>query len=153
MMRTENETWFPCPADEAYSLAADVERWPQWLPHYRFVRFRAPDLVEMAARRDFGPLGWPVWWVSRMRCEAATRRIRYTHVDGVTRGMEVVWELDPFCGGTMVRIIHDWDGGPRFCGPAATVVGRRIVGPLFVHYVAAQTLYHLRQQARKGMIS
>ncbi|HYG58449.1 MAG TPA: SRPBCC family protein [Symbiobacteriaceae bacterium] len=157
MMRTENEAWFPCDTEMAYELAVRVERWPRLLPHYRFVRFHEGDsdaggLVEMAARRDFGRLPWPVWWVSRMRCDRKARRIFYTHVGGVTRGMEVVWQVDPFCGGTLVRIIHDWDGGPRFCGPAARTVGRAIVGPVFIHHVAAQTLHFLGLEARKERI-
>ena len=45
------------PADLCFQIAADVERWPEILPHYRWVRFRERqqfghgivDIVRLAA--------------------------------------------------------------------------------------------------------
>ena len=54
---------------ECFRVAADVERWPDILPHYRFVTFRekrafGTGVVEMSADRDIaGPLRWPTWWL------------------------------------------------------------------------------------------
>lgn len=151
-MRTLNEAWFPCNPHLAFQLASRIDRWPVLLPHYRWVRFHAggPELgglVEMAARRDFGHIAWPVWWVSRMSTDPGRRTVQYTHVAGVTRGMEVLWELEPSGSGTKVSIVHEWKDGPRFCGPAATLVGRRIIGPLFVAAIAERTLRHLASHA------
>jgi hypothetical protein len=47
-----------------FNLVRDVERWPQHLNHYRYVRFREKcgdggGLVEMSANRRFGFLNWP----------------------------------------------------------------------------------------------
>jgi len=46
------------PADRIFALAADVERWPERLPHYRYVRrlpvarwVIGPQFVEAIARR------------------------------------------------------------------------------------------------------
>lgn len=155
-MQTENVAWFPCQPEEAFKLASRVDLWPQLLPHYRWVRFHrgGPEnggLVEMAARRQFGALGWPVWWCSRMAISPAEQRIRYTHVDGLTKGMEVLWQMEASRGGTQVSITHWWAGGPSFCGPAATYVGRSLIGPVFVHFIADQTLRHLAQHAGEGI--
>jgi ribosome-associated toxin RatA of RatAB toxin-antitoxin module len=156
-MRTENAAWFACPPDAAYRLACQVDRWPDLLPHYRWVRFHdggpaEGGIVEMAARRPFGRrLAWPVWWVSRMVCDPERRTVRYTHIDGITRGMEVLWTVAPSYGGARVVVLHEWDGGPRFCGPAARPVARRVVGPVFIHHVAGQTLHHLAVEARKEL--
>jgi ribosome-associated toxin RatA of RatAB toxin-antitoxin module len=138
---TLNEAWFPCDLGQAFELACRVDRWPQLLPHYRWVRFHrgSPDaggIVEMAARRDFGALPWPVWWVSEMRPDPVRAEIRYTHIKGITRGMEVVWQLKAADGGTHVAITHEW-----------RAAGGRIIGPLFVAYVADQTLKHLGRGA------
>ena len=82
-----------------FDAASDVERWPEWLPHYRWVRFgqRRPDggVVEMAAWRPFGPFRWPTWWVSEMWIDPRDAEVRYRHVRGITRGMEVSWERRP----------------------------------------------------------
>lgn len=132
------------PPDACFRAAADVERWPDILPHYRFVRFQRKDgfaagVVEMAAWRRFGPLGYPTWWVSEMEHDTDRRRIYYRHVAGITRGMDVVWEIDGLDDGrTRLRIVHEWTG------PAWPLIGRLaakyVIGPHFVSHIAGKTL-------------
>jgi len=63
-MRTENCLVIDAPAERIYQLAASIERWPEILPHYRWVTIFRDDgstrLVEMAATRD----GFPIKWTS-----------------------------------------------------------------------------------------
>ena len=130
---------------QVFAVAADVERWPDILPHYRWVRFRekrdfAHGVVEMAAWRDFlGPLRWPTWWLSEMESEPDVPIVRYRHIDGITRGMVVRWEFLPAGGpGTLVRVVHEWDGPdwPLVGGIAANAV----IGPHFVSAIATRTI-------------
>jgi ribosome-associated toxin RatA of RatAB toxin-antitoxin module len=130
--------------DLVFRAAADVERWPQILPHYRWVRFHdrqdlGRGVVEMAAWRDFiGPLRYPTWWASEMETDPDAPVVRYRHIDGVTRGMHVVWEFHDQADGTRVRIVHEWDG------PAWPLIGRfaadHVIGPHFVSAIAQRTL-------------
>jgi len=141
------------PADVCFRTAADVERWPEFLPHYRWVRFRRRDgfasgLVEMAAWRPFGPLKYPTWWMSEMNHDAAARVIRYRHVDGIKRGMDVIWEVRPMDSGrTRLRIVHEWDG------PAWPLMGRSaanlVIGPHFVSHIAGRTLAGIAAEAQR----
>jgi ribosome-associated toxin RatA of RatAB toxin-antitoxin module len=132
-----------------FAHASDVERWPEWLPHYRWVRFLTTrvngGLVEMAAYRPFGPVGWPTWWVSEMTIEPDVPRVRYRHVRGITTGMDVAWEFAPEGGGTRVTITHWWDG-PRW-----PLIGRfaaeAVIGPVFVHGIASRTLAGIARAA------
>lgn len=147
-MRTVDQRIVRAPADRMFEAAADVERWPERLPHYRWVRFndRRADggVVEMAAVRPFGPLAWPVWWESEMWIDAARREVRYRHVRGITRGMDVVWSVVPRgTEETEVTILHTWDGPnwPLIRVPAAEWV----IGPVFVHGIASRTLAGLAQ--------
>jgi len=126
-----------------FARGADVERWPAWLPHYRWVRFlekrgSTGGVVEMAAWRPFGPVGWPAWWVSEMWIEREVPRVRYRHVRGITTGMDVAWEFVPEGGGTRVTITHEW------AGPGWPLIGRAaadaVIGPVFVHGIASRTL-------------
>jgi uncharacterized membrane protein len=143
-MRTVDERRIAAPPHRVFAAAADVENWPSILSHYRWVRMRergapgAPDLVEMAAWRPFGPLKYPTWWLSEMRVDRAARRIRYRHVGGITRGMDVEWRVDPHAEGTHVTIVHEWHGPawPLIRRPAAEWV----IGPVFVHGIASRTL-------------
>jgi ribosome-associated toxin RatA of RatAB toxin-antitoxin module len=139
--------------DRVFACASDVEQWPRWLEHYRWVRFleRAADggLVEMAARRPFGPFGYPTWWVSRMRIDPAAPAIHYRHLRGITRGMDVEWAFAPSGAGVVVTVTHVWDG------PAWPVVGgalaRLVIGPLFIHAIAQRTLAGIARAAAGGV--
>jgi ribosome-associated toxin RatA of RatAB toxin-antitoxin module len=135
-----------------FGTAAEVERWPEWLPHYRWVRMleRHGDrgLVEMAAWRPFGPLRYPTWWVSEMRLEREAPRIRFRHVRGITRGMDVAWDFEPVGGRTLVTITHWWDGPawPLIRRPAAEWV----IGPVFIHGIASRTLAGIARVAERA---
>ena len=156
-MTTVDERLIAAPLTVIFALAADVERWPALLPHYRFVRYleRRADgggVVDMSAYRPFGVVHWPTWWRSSMRVtrpegtEAPT--VRFTHIGGVTRGMEVEWSFRPVSGGTHVRILHVWDGPPIPLVGAA--VASLVIGPVFVHGIASRTLAGLAVAAERA---
>lgn len=150
-MITHNEIRIAASPGRCFRVAADVERWPEILPHYRRVRFRRRDdfgrgLVEMAAYRPFGRLRYPVWWVSEMRSDESAPVVRYRHVEGITRGMEVEWRFHPDGGGVHVEILHEWSEGPNW-----PLIGRlaadRVIGPVFIHDVAGRTLAGVKREA------
>lgn len=138
---------------DCFRAGADVERWPDILPHYRWVRFRRKDgfgsgLVEMAARREFGPLPYPVWWVSEMTIDERRPAVLYRHVDGITTGMDVEWTFEPAGDGrTLIRIVHDWPPGPAWPLPRAArrLIGDRVIGPVFINNVAGRTLAGIKR--------
>ena len=152
-MITIDEHVAAAPPDVCFQVGADVERWPDILPHYRHVRFHRKDgfatgRVEMSAWRDFaGPLRWPTWWVSEMTCDPAVPVVRYIHVDGITTGMDVVWEFHERPAGTLVRIVHEWDG------PSWPLIGRfaaeHVIGPRFVSFIAGRTLAGVTAEAER----
>ena len=147
-MRTIDERLVHAPLDRIYALAADVERWPELLPHYRYVRFRTAGVVEMSANRPFGPANWPTRWVSEMNA-GIDIGIRYRHIEGITTGMDVLWSFEPRNDGTHVRIVHEW-GGPRW--PLISgLAARGVIGPVFVHGIASRTLAGLAGVAERGM--
>lgn len=147
-METVDELDVRAPIAVIYRLARDVERWPDHLPHYRFVKFRERDgahggIVEMSANRPFGGprslhFDWPTWWLSEMSVDDAKPSIRFRHIGGITTGMDVEWTFTTTSGGTRVRIVHVWDGPriPILGIPAATM----IIGPVFIHGIASRTL-------------
>ncbi len=146
-MRTVDATTIAAPPERVFAAARDVERWPAILPHYRWVRFteRRPHggIVEMAAWRPFGVARWPTWWVSEMTVDETGRVIRYRHVRGITRGMDVAWRVTPAADGTTVEIVHEWDGPawPLISRPAANLV----IGPVFIHGIASRTLAGIKR--------
>ncbi len=148
-MRTVDQIMVDAPLERTFAIAADVERWPEFLPHYRWVRVReraGPEcLVEMAAWRPFGRLRYPTWWLSRMRIEPERYAVRYEHVQGITRGMDVEWRLVASGARVAVTIVHEW------AGPGWPVVGRLaaewVIGPVFIHGIASRTLAGVKRRA------
>jgi len=156
LVRTVDERIVQAPVETIFDLAADVERWPAYLSHYRYVRFLHGDsnairVVEMSANRPFGFVEWPTWWTSRMSVvdpkASSCPAVRFTHVAGVTKGMEVEWTFEPNSNGTLVRIIHVWNG------PAWPLIGemtaRFVIAPVFVHGIASRTLAGLAGVAER----
>lgn len=152
-MRTLDRIHMRAPVDRVFAAAADVERWPELLSHYRWVRMleRRPEggLVEMAAWRPFGPVGYPTWWVSEMRVDRAAPAVHYRHVRGITTGMDVVWRFVPDGDGTEVRLVHEWSGPawPLISRPAAELV----IGPVFVHGIASRTLAGIKRHVEAAV--
>lgn len=145
-MRTVDETTMRAAPERVFEAAADVERWPAILPHYRWVRtlerHAGHALVEMAAWRPFGPVRYPTWWVSEMRTDPAARTVTYRHVRGITTGMDVEWKIVPDGRGARVTIVHEWSGPPwPLVGAAAAEL---VIGPVFIHGIASRTLAGIR---------
>jgi ribosome-associated toxin RatA of RatAB toxin-antitoxin module len=145
-METTNEILIKAAPDVVFALAADTERWPAILPHYRWVRrLRGTDdhkLVEMAARRDF----YPVRWVAVQRNLPEEHRITFRHVRGISRGMEVEWRLTATPEGTHVRIWHEFHSDLPLVGE---FFAHRIVGQLFVSNIAGKTLRRIKTLAER----
>jgi ribosome-associated toxin RatA of RatAB toxin-antitoxin module len=105
------------PAELVFRLARDVPRWPDLLPHYVSVRIMEPPrpdgslIARMVARRPLLRvlgLGLPVTWKARVWNEPETLRLRFFHVAGATKGMDVTWRIEPTEYGCRVSIEHDF---------------------------------------------
>jgi hypothetical protein len=84
-----------------------------------------------------------------MRVDHAAPAIRFRHVEGITRGMDVEWSFHARSdGATHVRLLHVWDG-PRW--PLIGVfAATAVIGPVFVHGIASRTLEGLARVAERG---
>jgi ribosome-associated toxin RatA of RatAB toxin-antitoxin module len=146
-MRARNSIVMRAPVARIFALACAVERWPEILPHYRWVReverHGERRVVEMAAHRD----GFPVRWWAEQVCEPDVPRITFRHVRGVTRGMEVEWSFTPTDDGVLVRIDHELRLGWPLIGG---LVADYVIGPLFISNIAGKTLRRIKQLAESG---
>ena len=152
VMQTIDERLVRAPLAMIFDIARAVEHWPAYLRHYRFVRFRerAMDgggIVEMSANRPFGVLNWPTWWLSEMAVDVQSPNVRFRHVGGITKDMEVEWSFHEVAGGTHVRLVHLWNG-PHwpFIGVFAASA---VIGPVFIHGIASRTLEGLARAAER----
>jgi ribosome-associated toxin RatA of RatAB toxin-antitoxin module len=144
MTVTRNSIEIAAPANTVYALASQTERWPEILPHYRYVDIleRRGDvrIVAMGARQDI----FPIRWVAEQTNDPRTPHIAFRHLRGWTRGMDVEWTFEPIAGGTRVTIEHRL----TFLFPVASAwLGKHLVSDYFVHGVAAKTLTRMKQLA------
>jgi ribosome-associated toxin RatA of RatAB toxin-antitoxin module len=141
-MHTENVIVIHGEMARVFATARAVEDWPRLLPHYRWVTVitegETERLVEMAAHRD----GFPVRWTARQRVDPIRHQIHFTHVRGISRGMEVTWFLDAQGPDVHVRIVHDLHLGWPLIG---AFVADYIIGALFVRPIATKTLHTIKR--------
>ena len=134
------------PLERIFPLAAEIERWPERLPHYRYVRRLETGNAErrfaMGAQR--GPI--PVRWEAIQRPLPDQRRIEFTHTGGVARGMEVAWRFEPEGDGWDVSIEHELQLTWPLVGDFAA---RRVIGPQFIDAIAGRTLRRVKALAEE----
>ncbi|MGZ9161081.1 MAG: type II toxin-antitoxin system RatA family toxin [Candidatus Limnocylindrales bacterium] len=143
-MQSEIAIDIDAPPDLVFALASDVQRWATLLPHY--VRSTAVSrtsdgevVAEFVARRPLIGvlgLGLPVAWRSRTWNEPATRRLRFVHVAGATKGMDVTWRIESVdrAGRTLTAVTIRHDFRPRLPVFAA------FVDRYFTRPIAGRTL-------------
>jgi hypothetical protein len=152
-VRTVDEAVAEAPAEISFQVAAGVEEWPHILPHYRWVRFHerkgfASGIVEMAAWRPFPFFDYPTWWVSEMEHRRDERQVLYRHVDGITTGMDVVWEVNEVGPErSHLRIVHEWTGPPWPL--IGGIAARMVIGPHFISHIAGRTLAGVVREAER----
>ena len=143
-MRSSASIWIQAPPGEVYALVSDLSRWEERLPHYRYVRIRetqgASIRAAMSARRGI----LPVFWEAIQTNDAKSRTIRFHHVRGVTRGMDVVWSFLPERGGTRARVDHELEFGVPVIGEW---LAHRVIAREFIEPIVAKTLSRFRQLA------
>jgi len=133
-----------------FTLARDVRRWERLLPHYvrsRVVERRADGtvVVDFVARRPLIGLlglGLPVTWRARTWSEPTTLSLRFVHVAGATKGMDVTWRIEPGAGGSRVSIDHEFRPRlPLFAAFVDRAFTRPIAGRTLATFkVLAETL-------------
>jgi coenzyme Q-binding protein COQ10 len=133
------------PEEAIFETAADLERWPTFLPHYRYIRYyeKGPDrnVVKMAASRGFVPIAW----VSEQLIDRPHRQIRFKHLKAWTKGMEVIWRFQTLPGGVKVEIVHDLAFRISILAPLAEL----IIGSVFIGPIATRTLRHMKAHLEK----
>ncbi len=139
-MHTGNSIIMHAPKAAIFETAANLELWPTFLPHYRYIRYlergERRNVVVMAAVRS----GIPISWTSEQVIDRDRVEVRFHHLKAFTKGMQVVWTFEESAAGVLVTIVHDL----RFRVPALAPVADQIIGNFFIHHIASETLRHMK---------
>jgi ribosome-associated toxin RatA of RatAB toxin-antitoxin module len=135
-MHKTNSIIMGAPKMTIFETAANLELWPQILPHYRYIRYlvRSPsrNVVVMAATRS----GIPISWTSEQIIDRDRVEVRFYHLKAFTKGMCVVWTFQEVPEGVLVEIKHDLIFRVKVLAPIAD----KIIGDFFIHHIANRTL-------------
>jgi ribosome-associated toxin RatA of RatAB toxin-antitoxin module len=136
-----------------FDVASDLSRWPAILPHYRRItyldRSANKNIVIMAAWRNlpiFPGAKIPVHWTSEQEIDREKMEIRFHHLKAFTKGMRVIWTFTPTQEGTEVRIVHELHSDLPVLG---RLIVEPIVGQFFIHFIANETLKHMKAFVEK----
>lgn len=134
-MEMHNEIVIDAPPHLIYERASETQRWPEILPHYRYVRVLETNgmqsVVEMAARRGTIPVRWRAEQIN----DPQRPQIFFRHLGGWTKGMRVYWRFMPLSNGkTRVRIDHE------LRSPLAPIIGKYFIDP-----IATRTLARMKE--------
>ena len=147
-MHSENSIFMNASAERIFDVASDLARWPSILPHYRWIKYLSrlanKNVVIMAAKRVLpllGRIGIPVRWTSEQEIDRERKQIRFHHLKAFTRGMRVTWTFTPSRDGTEVQIVHDLHSTIPLLG---RLIVEPIIGRFFIHFIATQTLEHMK---------
>jgi ribosome-associated toxin RatA of RatAB toxin-antitoxin module len=128
------------PKMTVFEAAANLELWPQILPHYRYIYYleRSPNrnIVVMAATRS----GIPISWTSEQIIDRERLEVRFHHLKAFTKGMRVTWTFQDAPGGVLVEIEHDLAFRVNFLAQIAD----KIIGDFFIHNIANKTLRDMK---------
>jgi ribosome-associated toxin RatA of RatAB toxin-antitoxin module len=145
-MHTAQSILISAPRERIFETVRDLEKWPEILPHYRWVRFLGKAsvhrIVEMAATRT----GIPISWTSEYWTDEQQLELHFEHLRKFTKGMKVVWTLTPTRDGTRVEIVHDL----KFRVPALAWLAEPVIGGFFVGHIAGRTLARFKEYLEDG---
>lgn len=153
-MHTSISIEIDAPPEQVFEMARDLRRWPDLLPHYRRITIHGQRdgrvVAQMVAVRSFGRLPFPVTWRAEQWSEDSDPddlRLRFRHVRGVTRGMDVTWHISPRGEGAVVTIEHHFRRSLPLIGdqPFPWFVDR-----VFTRPIATRTLATFKRLAESG---
>ena len=139
-MQKTNSIIMCAPKMTVFETAANLELWPQILPHYRYIRYleHSPsrNVVVMAATRS----GIPISWTSEQIIDRDRLEVHFRHLKAFTKGMRVVWTFQEVPAGVLVEIKHELVFRVKSLAPIAD----KIIGDFFIHHIANKTLRYMK---------
>ncbi len=145
-MHTGQSIFIRAPRERIFETVRDLAKWPEMLPHYRWVRFIGAGgdhrIVEMAATRT----GLPISWTSKFWADEQALELHFVHLRKWTKGMRVVWTLTPTRDGTRVEIVHDL----KFRVRALAWLAEPVIDKVFIGHVAGRTLARFKEHFENG---
>jgi len=145
MKRQSESHWLPWTAEQMFDLAADIERYPEFLPHWPHasIRSREGDVLHVQQEIDLG--------VRRFQFEsrAVLQRPAHLHIDsasGPFRRLSIDWRFTPDArGGCLTALTVEMEMRSLLLEALAGRLMELLTGDVFARFRArAAVLYGRR---------
>ncbi|MBI4778362.1 SRPBCC family protein [Candidatus Desantisbacteria bacterium] len=108
MISIRNEIIVDAAVSIVFNIAADMEKYPEFIPTYKKVRIVQQDGQRMIIER-VGLVGKKeVMWKSEVWLEAE-KTISAVQLEGPLQGMMVKWQFEKRDGRTRILLVHDFE--------------------------------------------
>jgi uncharacterized membrane protein len=146
-MKAPHSITIHAPLHKVFLAAADLTRWPEFLPHYRHNRFLSQTPSGGVVEMSCWHAGLPVTWVSEFRIDARGRELRFTHLRSTLNaisGADTVWSfVESPEGSVEVTVQHHHAAGWPIVGRLAP---NKTLGRLLLQRITGKTLAGLKRK-------
>jgi len=146
-MNLTHDITIRAPLNKIFSVASNLPRWPEFLPHYRYNRYISQTPSGGVIRMACASSRLTIKWISDYRIDTEHRQLHFHHRKSTlnaTRGMKVVWEFEELPRGFVrVSISHHLERNRLMIGPA---LASWFAGRFFIQDVAPKTLAGLKRK-------
>jgi ribosome-associated toxin RatA of RatAB toxin-antitoxin module len=139
-VHSSSAIWIRAPRERIFETVSQLLRWPEFLPHYRFVSVlgHSSGSGNWGTNLHMSAVGglFPVSWKASYWTDPDALELHFEHLAAFTKGMRVVWTLTPEADGTRVEIHHEL----KFRIRALRPILEPILQHGFIEPVATRTL-------------
>ncbi|PTX97291.1 hypothetical protein DB346_20000 [Verrucomicrobia bacterium LW23] len=142
------------PLGGVFLAAADVARWPEFMPHIRYNRYLSHHPGGGTIRTAATRAGVVLHGVAEVAIDPVLQELRFTHTSstaGAGTGMTVTWGFKELPDGdTRVTVTHTFSGGAEV---RAGVVGRGLRKLFYAEDITALSLQCLKRRVEMQQLS
>ncbi|MFH1562292.1 MAG: SRPBCC family protein [Nitrospirota bacterium] len=143
MIRTVNSILIKADMNRVFSVAADMEKYPEFIPSYKEVKVVSREGNKMIVER-IGQVGKKaVKWKSCVTIEP-NKSIKAEQLEGPIKGMQIQWLFENTKDGVQITLTHDFEY--KKIPLIGNLIGKLIVARI-VKKMAEETLKGIKGRA------
>jgi len=136
MIRTLNSIIIKASLDKVFSVATDMEKYPEFIPSYKKVKILSRNGNKMIVERIGSVGSKSVYWKSSVSLEP-NKSITAEQLEGPIKGMQIKWLFEDTKDGVKITLTHDFEY--KKIPLIGNLIGRLIVARI-VKQMAKETL-------------
>ncbi len=142
MIQRVNYIFIKADLDTVFSIAADVEKYPEFIPEFKTNRVQKIEdnkiVVERAIKIGVKTFPWKSVGIIKRN-----HSIIFDQIEGFLKGMHTEWIFEKVKNGTGVRVTHEFEIKIPLIG---NMIGKYLIWNLFIKKIADKILIRLKDE-------